>query len=353
MRKKVLFSLLGVAFSACLLLSSFLCAASAQNLDILQVKEGIYAAIGKAGRVVGANAAIVINEKDVLIVDTHISPKAAEELAGEVKKLTEKPIAEVVNTHFHFDHTNGNQLFFPQSLIIGHHNTREILLKSGMVKIEELKKRRGAQLAEDRKKLAAGRLDGAEKEQAEGKIKFGEELLKTVEELKPTLKITPPNLTLDRKLMLYKGDREILVSFFGRGHTSGDVVVYLPREKVLCSGDLLVSSGLPYMGDGFPSRWDATLARIEELDFDTLIPGHGPVVKGAEAKELLKTFRRYLQDMVGQVRGFVRKGATLEQTLKGVSLSQYANKFPNFQEGFAGNVEKTYRELSQREKRGR
>lgn len=301
----------------------------------------------------GANAAIIINEKDVLIVDTHISPRAAEELAGEVKKLTEKPITEVVNTHFHFDHTNGNQVFFPQALIVGHHNTREILLKSGMERIEELRKRRTAQLAEERKKLAAGHPDPAAKEKAEGQIRFWEEFARTVEELKPTLKITPPNLTLDRKLTLYKGDREIRVSFFGRGHTSGDVVVYLPREKVLCSGDLLVSSGLPSMGDGFPSRWDATLARIEELDFDTLIPGHGPMVKGTEAKELLKTFRRYLQDMVGQVRGFVRKGATLEQTLKGVSLSQYANKFPNFQEGLSGNVERAYQELSQREKRKR
>ncbi|MBI2876114.1 MAG: MBL fold metallo-hydrolase [Candidatus Tectomicrobia bacterium] len=350
MRKKVL---LGLILSACLLSSPWPGMASAQNLEILQVKDGIYAAIGKPGRVVGANAAILLNEKGVLVVDTHISPKAAEELASEIKKLTEKPITEVINTHFHFDHTDGNQVFFPQALIIGHRDTREILLRSGLEKVEAFRKRRATQLAEERKRLASAHLDPAEREKAEGQIKFWEDFVKTVEEMKPTLKITPPNLTLDRTLTLYKGDREIQVSFFGRGHTSGDVVVYLPREKVLCSGDLLVSSGLPYMGDGFPSHWDATLAQIERLDFDTLIPGHGPVVKGPEAKEMVKTFRRYLRDLVRQVGGFVRKGASLEKTLKGVTLPQYAKKFPNFQEGLPGNIERTYQELSQRAKERR
>lgn len=320
----------------------------AQNLDIVQVKEGVYAAIGKAGKVVGANAAIILHDEGVTIVDTHISPKAARELVGEVKKLTDKPVTEVINTHFHFDHTNGNQVFFPQALIVGHQETRRILLESGMARTEEFQKRRETLLAEEKKRLAEeAKLDPAEREKLQGRVQFGEAFLREIKEMRPELKITPPNLTLDRKITFYRGGREIRVIFFGPGHTPGDVVVYLPHERVLCTGDLLVSSGLPYMADGYPSQWDATVAQFEQLDFETIIPGHGPVVTGLQSRELLKNFRIYLQDLVGQVRTFVEKGATLEETLKGVSLSRHSDKFSNFSEALPGNIERTYQELSE------
>ena len=107
----------------------------------------------------------------------------------------------------------------------------------------------------------------------------------------------------------------------------------------------MVSSGLPYMADGYISEWVKTLTEIEQLDFDTVIPGHGPVFKG---KELLKTFRSYLLALVAGVEKQVKKDATLEQTLKEVQLPQFADKFPNFSQGLAENVTKSYEELSRK-----
>ena len=318
--------------------------AASEILDIIKVKEDIYMAIGKKGEVVGANAAIIINEDDVTIVDTHISPKVARELRQQVRKITEKPIKEVINTHFHLDHTDGNQVFSPVANIIGHVNTRQILLERGREHISSVQKRFRERIANGERKLSSLK-DEKEQQALKETITYWSKFLAEVEMILPTLNITPPNLTLEKKIVLHKGKREIQIAFYGRGHTAGDVVVFLPQEKVLYSGDLLVSSGLPYMADGYISEWVKTLTEIEQLGFETVIPGHGPVFKG---KELLKTFRSYLLALVAEVEKQVKKGATLEQTLKEVQLPQFADKFLNFSQGLAENVTKSYEELSRK-----
>ena len=96
--------------------------------EFKQVAEGVYQAVGTGTMGVGANAAIVINESDVLVVDSHVSPAAAWVLLDELKTITAKPVRYVVTTHYHYDHAYGNQIYGPGVEIIGHEFTRQMLL---------------------------------------------------------------------------------------------------------------------------------------------------------------------------------------------------------------------------------
>src|SRR5688572_6857266 len=93
-----------------------------------KVKEGVYHAIGTGSLAVVGNGAVIVNDNDVMIVDDHVSPAAAWVLLEEIKTLTTKPVTTVINTHFHFDHAHGNQIFEPSVQIIGHEFTRRMLL---------------------------------------------------------------------------------------------------------------------------------------------------------------------------------------------------------------------------------
>ena len=114
---------------------------------------------------------------------------------------------------------------------------------------------------------------------------FAEQL----KELKPT----PPNVTLDDRMTLFRGDREIRLLYLGRGHTGGDVVVYLPKERVLCTGDLLVN-GIANLIDGYVNEWPDALEKLKPIDFVDVIPGHGEPFKG---KERIDWFQAYLRDL--------------------------------------------------------
>src|SRR6185295_18527217 len=156
-------------------------------------------------------------------VDDHVSPAAAWVLLDEIKSLTTKPVRTVINTHFHFDHAHGNQVFGKDVDIIGHEFTREMLLKGNPLlmplykgyveglprQIEDLRQRVAAEPDATRKAALQGQLESAENNRA------------SQAELRPT----PPNVTLRTQLTLYRGDREIQIRFLGRAHTAGDVVV--------------------------------------------------------------------------------------------------------------------------------
>src|SRR5688572_30353818 len=215
-----------------------------------QVKPGIYHAIGTGAMQVVGNSTIIVNDADAMIVDDHVSPAAAWMLVEELKTITTKPVTTVVNTHFHFDHAHGNQIFSPDVQIIGHEFTRRALLDNPTAaplyqsfyapkvlegQIDNMKKR----LAEEKDPAARAKL--------QTQLTSTEQNYASQKELRPT----PPNVTLTTEMTLHRGDREIQIRYLGRGHTAGDVVVFLPRERVVITGDLL-TSGLSNMSDSYP-----------------------------------------------------------------------------------------------------
>src|SRR6185312_1924020 len=119
-------------------------------------------------------------------------------------------------------------------------------------------------------------------------LRLAESYLAEVRAMKPAL----PTMAFERTMTLYRRDREIQLLYLGRAHTEGDVFVYLPKEKVVITGDAVIG-WTPYIGDGYPEDWEGTLDRLAQLDFTHIIMGHGDVT----GREWLNTFRSYVADM--------------------------------------------------------
>ena len=289
-----------------------------------KVKEGVYHAVGTGALTVVGNSTVIVNDRDAILVDDHVSPAAAWVLLEEIKSITDKPVTTVINTHFHFDHAHGNQIFGPGVQIIGHEFTRRALLDDPVSKplyqsfynfktletqIDTLKKRIASeQTAAARDKLQV-QLTSVENNYASQK------------ELRPT----PPNVTLTTQMTLFRGDREIQIRYLGRGHTGGDVVVYLPKEKAVITGDLLTSS-TSNMSDSYPAEWATTLEELKKLDFDTVIPGHGDAFTD---KAKIDYFAAYLRDVWSTVSELKKQGASAEEAAKRADLSKHKERFPN------------------------
>jgi glyoxylase-like metal-dependent hydrolase (beta-lactamase superfamily II) len=328
-----------------LLLLPITCLAADDLFDIKPVADGVYAAIAKPAYKVNCNAAIILLDDAVLVVDTHSKPSAARALIEQIKKLTDKPVRYVVNTHFHWDHYQGNQSYpssWPAGVeIISSEATRANIEQRGMPRV----KHEVVTMPQEIEKLKSD-LDKAsdlgQKEQLRANLLQAEAYLA---ELK-SMQVTLPSVTFDHSLILHRPSKTVEILWLGNAHTNGDVFVYLPREKVLVTGDAL-HGWTPYMGDSYPIDWIQTLDAAEKLDFDQVIGGHGDVMRGKERFELWKHYFRDLMDEVAQAYA---RGASLEDAEKSVGktlIAKYADKFdPGFPKSVLGNIAKAYQVIA-------
>ena len=258
------------------------------------VAEGVYYATSTGSMVTGSNNVAIVGDRDVLVVDTGTSPAAARAFIEDLKLVTTKPIRYVVNTHFHYDHTDGNQVYAGKADIIAHDYVKYAIEKLDVLHREPYKTsqltnvpNRIETLQEADRRRSRTRQQKATLERQLAVAQQGWEELK---EIKPT----PPNVTYSKKKVVNLGGREVQLLFLGRGHTNGDTVVYLPKEKIVCTGDLMESQ-IAYMGDAQFDEWVTTLEALKKLDFDTDLPGHGAPFKD---KVAITAFQGYLTDLV-------------------------------------------------------
>lgn len=293
---------------------------------LTKVRDGIYHAVGTGALSVGCNAAIVVNDDDVLVVDSHSTPAAAWALAEQIRTITDKPIRYVINTHFHWDHAHGNQIYGPGVEIVGHEFTRRMLAAGESKRGRSYDMFIGAipsQIARLRAQVEAMPAGDA-------KTKLTDQLQVQEQYLQATASVTPqaPTVTLTESMTLHRGGREIRLLFLGRGHTGGDVVVYLPKERIVATGDLL-GAGPSYLGDAYPTEWLATLDRLRALDFDAVLPGHGDVFEG---KAKIDHFQAYLRDFWQQVRTMHDAGLSAEEAALRVDLRSHATNYPTIRD---------------------
>jgi glyoxylase-like metal-dependent hydrolase (beta-lactamase superfamily II) len=287
-----------------------------------QIQPGIYSAIGTGILNVGSNSAVIVNRDDVLVVDSHITPEAARVMLREIKTITDKPVRFLVNTHFHFDHTDGNQVFGPDVEIVAHDFTRRKL--AGDFLHEPIFVNSVAALPKqiaDLESRAEKETDPAAKARLEQTVRVQRAYQEQLKEIRPT----PPTVAFSNNMTLVRGGREIRLLFLGRGHTGGDVVVYLPDERVVCTGDLLVN-GIANLVDGYVDDWPATLDKLAALDFDDVIPGHGEPFKG---KERIGFFQAYLRDLWAQATKLHDAHVTAEDAAKQIDMTSHKDHFPN------------------------
>lgn len=281
-----------------------------------KVADGVYHALGTGAMQVVGNSAVIVNDTDVVVVDDHVSPAAAWMLVEEIKTLTDKPVTTVVNTHFHFDHAHGNQIFGPGIQIIGHEFTRQMLLGDplAMPLYQSYITGMPGQIDTLRKRIASEQ-DAAARAKLEAQLRSVENNYASQKEMRPT----PPNVTLTTQMALHRGSRDIQIRYLGRGHTAGDVVVFLPKERIVITGDLL-TTGLSNMSDSYPLEWAATLDELKKLDFDTVVPGHGDAFTD---KARIDAFQAYLRDVWSELSRLKKEGVPAEEAAKRADLTKH------------------------------
>ena len=320
--------LLGIAAAL-----SFLFAAgplsAQQERKVTKLAEGVYVIEHRAGGSPSGNTTVIIGERQVFVVDSCFLPSLAREDIAQIRQWTDKPVAYLLNTHFHNDHNNGNKTYldaFPSLAIIAHEETKKDMdliqpgniermpqqLAATIAALKQGKLQNGRVLTEDEKKQAQELLPGMERREAEFK----------------TLVYQSPTLTFTDKLDIDLGGREVQVKHLGRGNTPGDAIVYLPSEKILIAGDLLVHP-IPYTYDGYPAEWVQTLQNMAQLDADIIVPGHGPVLHG---KAYLYQVTDLLKSAVEQVRARIRQIGhpgfhSLDEVKGSVDLTPFRVKF--------------------------
>jgi cyclase len=293
-----------------------------------------------AGNVDG-NSIAIVTDRDVVLFDATLLPASADTVLNELRQLTPKPVRYLVNSHWHPDHTGGNDEFakaFPDLEIIASQPTREMMEDTAGVYPKTLEFETAQANREIEKELKSGRtsdgrqLTAADRAELHSELALGGRFLAEFKATHAKL----PTLTFGDTLTLFHGGREL--RFFRLpGHTAGDVAVFLPGEKILLTGDLLAYP-VPFCADSHPSAWIASLEALSRLDAKIIVPGHGQAQPDSSFLLLvLDSFRLIHQ----QVRDALHRGLTLQETQKTINLAMIRVKFthddPDLNAAFDGN----------------
>jgi len=227
--------------------------------ELTKLADNVYSYVGvkdaSPAHSFAANAGIIIGRDAVLVVDTLISAKEGERFLGDIRKVTNKPIKYVVNTHTHLDHALGNCVFAKLGATVISHDADRIMLAN-----------QGADILKN-----AGNY-GLKPEDMAG------------------TEIIVPTLTFSDQMSIDLGGEEVQLIHTAPSHTPGSLVVYLPAKKLLFSGDILFTDFHPFLADGDFGGWTKTIEYLLDMDVERIVPGHGPL----STKKDLREMRDYL-----------------------------------------------------------
>ena len=284
--------------------------------DIQKVAEGVYFAQAKPQAELNCNAAIFVNSNDVLVVDAHSKPSAAASLIAQLKKeVTPKPVRYLVNSHFHWDHTQGNHAYRnmgSQVDIIASEPTKRLLT-------ELAEQRLKASLDEVPKQLdtlgARAAKSGSQAEKA-----FCAEQIRQLEAYQAEMRNYAPELptiTLATSYAIKDKEHDLHIAYHGHAHTAGDVTVFCPQKRAIASGDM-IHGFLPFIADGYPKAWPKTIDAVAKLDFTVLMGGHGPAQRG---RQPMTSFRNYIEELTGRVETGKNAGRTVAELQKTITVA--------------------------------
>lgn len=277
------------------------------NIWLAQTTEAVF----------NSNALVIINEDDVVLIDSHVTPNKARQLIESIKVLTNNPITTLINSHHHWDHAHGNQVF-ADIPIIGHEFT---YMRLATTPLDEPTYVRGLEGNASGLIRIQGQIDT--EQDAEKKKDLQEYLaifaahVKDFDEIDPI----PPTITLNDRMTLFRGDREMQIIFLGRAHTGGDLAVYFPDSKVVFTGDMAFA-GPSFLGDGYVDEWPQTLRNLMELDFDIFVPGHGGPVTDLSRLELVA---QYYEDLWVKAEALHHDGVPYDQAAKTIDLTNHTS----------------------------
>jgi glyoxylase-like metal-dependent hydrolase (beta-lactamase superfamily II) len=291
-----------------------------------RLADGVYFATGTGVMTTMSNAMVIVNADHTMLVDTSVTPAAARALVAQIRaEITPRPIRYVFNSHYHFDHAHGNQIFGDDVEIIGH----EFVRRAHLSNVLQQRTNRSftetlpAQIAQMRERIA-GAAGAEERGKLEAALGVTEAHWKAVQETV----VKPPDVTFTDRLTLHKGGREVQLHFLGRGHTGGDTMVFLPAERILFTGDFFIgrpgSGLLSFLGDAFIDEWPASLERMKALDFDTIVPGHGaPLTE----RRQIDDFQAYLREFWRQASALRAQGLSAEQAGTKIDMTRFMPQY--------------------------
>ncbi len=275
-----------------------------------QLADGVYAFTAQGDPNVGA----IVGTDAVLAIEARATPFMARKWIDVLRtEVTEHPFGDLVLTHYHAVRTLGASAFGAQR-ILAHDNTRALIEERGME-------------------------DWASEQGRMPRLFAGAETI-------PGL--TRPTDTFADAMTLDLGNRRVELRYLGRGHTSGDIVIWLPDERILFAGDLVEAQAAPYMGDSYPGEWSTgTLDAVAELGARQLVGGRGPVVRDAAVATAIEDTRAFIRTTLDGTRQVKEAGGTLKdafQAVHGELAPRYAG-FPIFEHTMPFNVQRSWDEL--------
>lgn len=242
-----------------------------KHFTLEKVRDGIYAAIAKEGGGAVGNAGFVDLGDQTIVFDTFNTQQAAEDLKTMVMQVTNQPITWVVNSHWHGDHIRGNQAF-KESTIVSSQITFEKMKEFHPARIE--KQKGDIQGLKNYIQSLKQKISETEDEKVQQQIHF----LREMELSLPTLELVLPQQTFSNEMTFQGTKRSAQLFTWGGGHSYCDAILYIPEDKVAFMGDLLFVDTPPsFFDESNPDKWIQILKKVEEMDIETAIPGHGPV----------------------------------------------------------------------------
>ena len=247
--------------------------------ETTKVADGVY-----MFRWINHQALFVVTPDGVIATDP-ISVEAVKVYREEIRKITPQPVRYVIYSHHHFDHITGGAAFADTAVFVGHVRLRQRLLQL----------------------------------------------------TNPNVPV--PSLTYRDRLTLEMGGRKVELHYVGRNHSDNTTVVLVPDQKVLFAVDFIPIRSLPFRGmyDTYPMELIESLKRVEIMDFNILVPGHGPVSN----KDAVREHREYLQDLAAEVKKYLERGVSLVDTIRQLKLPKY-EKWGNYEQYLPMNIERFY-----------
>ena len=240
-----------------------------KDTGLVQVGDGAYANIsgyfgGAAG---GPHSGFLVVGDSLLIIDSMQTPAMVEEFQSRISQVTDKKPTFLINSHHHGDHISGNKFFSPPAEVIAHEYVRQWMLEDTAS-------------------------NGTEWHM--------------------------PSITFNDRMTLHLDGEEVQLFYYGKAHTPGDALIYIPAQKLLYAVDVAVTGMVPFMADGHAGSWINVLRCVEGLEIDTLVPGHGYI----GSKDDVTSLREYLEELHKAVSECFNNGATEDQAIEQISISK-------------------------------
>ena len=314
---------------------------SSVNFELVKLSEGVYGCIHKFGGKAICNAGIIDNGNETLIFDSFLTPSVARELIDVVEELGLSPIKYVVNSHSHNDHIRGNQVFSPDIKIISTHRTAELIKEWEPINIKDEKEYAPQRFAYYDSLYYAYKGDTTAR--AYLQILMWRPYYESLAESHKVVKTRLPVIFVDDQQYFNGPKRKVQIISKGQGHTESDLILYLPDDQIVFTGDLVFNECHPYIPHGSIPDWKDWLGFINSLNIDIVVPGHGKI----GTKDIVTTMRSYIISIEDLATEMHSQGLSAEDADKIEIPLQYKDWW--FDQFFLSNLKFAYSKIEEKQ----